>query len=68
MKDNIIVGFTIREDELRNSGPDTVVGDCQGFGVRVDVDARAIGWLNASGESAGDEIGGVRVEVEERLC
>ncbi len=67
VEDYVVIRLVVREDEVRDGGANMAVGDLEGFGVRVDIDARAMRWFEGLWESAGDEVGGVGVEVEKWL-
>lgn len=68
MEDDVVARLAVRKDEGRDGGADMAVGDFEGLGMRVDIDAWAVGWFEGLGEGAGYEVGGVGFEVEEWLC
>ncbi len=67
MEDYIVIRLVVREDEVGDGGANMAVGDLEGLGMRVDVDAWAMRWFEGLREGAGDEVGGVGVEGEEWL-
>jgi len=67
VEDDVVIRLVVREDEVGDGGANMAVGDLEGLGMRVDVDAWAMRWFEGFREGAGDEVGGVGVEVEEWL-
>jgi len=63
-----VPGGVVREDEMGNGGANMAVGDLEGLGVRVDIDAWAMRWAEGLGEGASDKVGGIGLEVKKWLC
>jgi len=53
---------------MGNGGANMAVGDLEGLGVRVDIDAWAMRWAEGLGEGASDKVGGIGLEVKKWLC
>lgn len=53
---------------MGDGGADMAVGDLEGLGVRVDVDAWTMRLVEGLWEGTGDEVGGISLEVEKWLC
>lgn len=62
------LGGIVGEYKMRDGGADMLVGYFNGMRVAVNKDSAIINSFQLRGERAGDEVGGIILELKKGLC